>query len=192
MKKILSIILGAFICVQSFAQVSVNAGYLNSDYKHSDDGYSWKVNGNGFYAGIGTDIKSTNYPQFSIAPGLNFNLVNYNVSDGVNAVEYFASAPLHIKLTQPMSNVADFYVSAGPTVICTVGGKTKYSYGGISYTEKEDGGDFDISIGLEGGLLLSNSVKLMAGYDFGTINQNDDSDYRVARNFFHVGIGYIF
>ena len=192
MKKILSIILGAFICLQSFAQVSVNAGYLNSSYKYSDGGYSLKVNGNGFYAGVGFDIKSSNYPQFSFAPGLNFNLVDYNVGDGVNAVEYFASAPLHLKLTQPMSNVADLYVSAGPTLICTLGSNSRYSYGSVSYTENEKGGDFDVALGLEGGLLLSNNIKLMVGYDFGTINQNDDNDYKVTRNILHVGVGYIF
>jgi hypothetical protein len=192
MKKILSIVLGVFLCAQAFAQVSVNAGYLNTAYRSGESGYSYKVNGNGFYVGASYDLKSTNYPQFSFAPGLNFNLADYNFSEGVNTIEYFLSAPLHIRYTQPVSNVADVFVSAGPTLVCTLGSKTKVSYGGASYSENEKGGDFDVPIGIEGGVLLSNNIKLMVGYDFGLVNQSGDSDYRVTRNIFHVGLGYIF
>ena len=192
MKKILSIILGALLCIQAFAQVNVNAGYLNTAYRSGERGYSYKVNGNGFYVGASTDIKSTNYRQFAFEAGLNFNLADYNFGDGVNTVEYFLSAPLHLKYTQPVSNVADVFVSVGPTLVCTLGSQTKVSYGGASYSENEKGGDFDVTFGLQGGVQLSNNFRLMAGYDFGLVNQSGDSDYRVTRNIFHVGLGYIF
>jgi len=192
MKKILSIILGAIICTQAFAQVSVNAGYLNTAYRSSESGYSYKVNGDGFYVGANTDIKSTNYPQFSFAPGLNFNLSVYNFGEGVRTTEYFLSVPLHLKYVQPVSNVADLFVSAGPTVLCTLGGKTSVRYGGASYNENEKGGQFDVALGVEGGAMLTNNIKLMLGYDFGLVNQNEDKDYRVTRNIFHVGVGYTF
>ena len=192
MKKFLSIILGALLCIQAFAQVNVNAGYLNTAYRSGERGYSYKVNGNGFYAGVSTDIKSTNYRQFAFEPGLNFNLADYNFGDGVNTVEYFLSAPLHLKYTQPVSNVADVFVSVGPTLVCTLGSQTKVRYGGASYSENEKGGDFDVTFGLQGGVQLSNNFRLMAGYDFGLVNQSGDSNYRVTRNIFHVGLGYIF
>ena len=189
MKRILSIILGALLCIQAFAQVNVNAGYLNSSYRSGESGYSYKVTGSGIYAGVSTDIKSTNYRQFAFEPGLNFNMVDYNFAEGVNTIEYFLRAPLHIKYTQPVSNVADVFVSAGPTLVCTLGGKTKVSYGGASYSENEKGGDFDVAFGLQGGVCLSNNVRFMLGYDFGLVNQGGDEDYRVTRNFLHVGIG---
>lgn len=192
MKKILSFILGALLCIQAFAQVNVNAGYLNTNYHSGESGYSYSVKGNGFYVGASTDIKSTNYSQFSFAPGLNFNLVDYNLGDGINTIEYFLSTPLHIKYVHPVSNVADLFISAGPSLVCTLGSKTKVSYGGASYSENEKGGDFDVTFGLEGGAMLSNNIKLMAGYDFGLLNQSGDDDYRVVRNFLHLGIGYIF
>jgi hypothetical protein len=66
------------------------------------------------------------------------------------------------------------------------------SYGGASYSENEKRGDFDVTFGLQGGVQLSNNFRLMAGYDFGLVNQSGDSDYRVTRNIFHVGLGYIF
>ena len=192
MKKILSIVLGAFLCAQAFAQVSVNAGYLNTSYRSGENGYSYKVNGDGFYAGVGYELNSTNYPQFSFAPGLNFNLADYNFGEGVNTVEYFLSAPIHLRYTQPVSNVADLFVSVGPTFLCTLGSKTSVRYGGASYSENDKGGDFDVSFGFEGGAMLSNNIKLMVGYDFGLVNQNEDRDYRITRNFLHLGIGYLF
>ena len=191
MKKILSIILGVFICTQAFAQVSVNAGYLNATIRSGESGYSYKVNGNGFYAGVAYELKLNNYRQISFEPGLNFNLTSYNFGDGIKGTEYFISAPLHFKYAIPVSNEVDFFVSAGPTLLCTVGGKMEANYAGLSYSESSSGGDFDIPIGVEIGALLSNKVKLVAGYDFGLINQSAN-DYRVTRNFLHIGIGYIF
>jgi hypothetical protein len=192
MKKILSIVLGVFLCAQAFAQVSVNAGYLNATIRSGESGYSYKVNGSGFYAGLAYELKLNNYRQISFEPGLNFNLVSYNIGDGINGTEYFISAPLHFKYTIPVSNEADFFVSAGPTLLCTVGGKMEANYAGLSYSESLSGGDFDVPIGIEGGILLSNSIKLVVGYDFGLVNQGDDDDYRVTRNFLHVGVGYNF
>ena len=194
MKKILSIILGALICIQAFAQVNVNAGYVNAFRHGSDGGTTWGIYGSGFYAGVSTDIKSTNYPQFAFEPGLNFNLADYNrgTTYGFEYIEYFLTAPLHLKYTQPVSNVLDVFVSAGPTLLCTLGGKSKASYGGLSYFEGEKGGDFDVTFGLQGGVQLPNNFRLMAGYDFGLVNQSGDSDYRITRNIFHVGLGYIF
>jgi hypothetical protein len=123
---------------------------------------------------------------------LNFNLSVYSFGEGVRTTEYFLSAPLHLKYVQPVSNVADLFVSAGPTVLCTLGGKTSVRHGGASYSENEKGGQFDVTIGVEGGAMLTNNIKLMLGYDFGLVNQNEDKDYRVTRNIFHVGVGYTF
>ena len=190
MKKILSIILGVFLCAQAFAQINVNAGYLNTAYRHGGSDYSYKVNGNGFYAGVSTDV--TIDGPLAFAPGLNFNFVDYNYGDGLNTYEYLLNAPLHLKYSLPVSNIADIFVSAGPTVLCSLGGKTKVSYGGASYTENEKGGDFDVTLGFEGGAELSNNFRLMFGYDFGLVNQSGDDDYRITRNFFHVGVGYRF
>jgi hypothetical protein len=174
MKKILSIILGVILCIQAFAQVNVNAGYVNASYRISGNGIMGSLPGNGFYVGAGYDIKSSNHPQVSFYPGLNFTLIDCNWQ-GTRFNEYFLSAPLHIKYTQPLSNVADVFVSAGPTILCTL-----------------DEGDFDIPFGFEGGVLLSNNVKIQIGYDFGLINQSADGIHRLTRNLFHIGLGYIF
>ena len=174
MKKILSIILGAFLCLQAFAQVNVNAGYVNASYRVNGPGVTGSLPGNGFYIGGGYDIKSSNYPQISFYPNLNFNLVDCNWA-GTRFTNYFLSAPLHIKYTQPLSNVADLFVSCGPNLICDLEDAT-----------------FDAAFGLEGGALLSNNVKIMIGYDFGLINQSGDDVYKITRNFLHIGVGYMF
>ena len=193
MKKILSIILGTFICLHAFAQVSVNAGYLNSNYHYGENGYSLNVRGNGFYAGVSTDIELTNYNQLTFSPGANFNIVNYNIGDGISNIEYYIVAPLHVKYTHPLDNGMDLFISAGPSLVCSLGGKTTVYYDGLSYTENDEtAGTLDLTLGLEGGITITRNIKLMAGYDFGLLNQSGEKDYRITRNFIHVGIGYIF
>ena len=102
MKKIFAIILGVFLCTQAFAQINVNAGYVNSAFRASESGISVGTNGNGLYVGLSTDIKSANYPQVSFEPGLNFNLVDYKFDSGLRTLEYFLTAPLHVKYVLPL------------------------------------------------------------------------------------------
>lgn len=192
MKKIFTIILGVFLCTQAFAQINVNAGYVNSAFRASESGISVGTNGNGLYVGLSTDIKSANYPQVSFEPGLNFNLVDYKFDSGMNTLEYFLTAPLHVKYILPVAGIGDVFVAAGPTLLCTLGNTSKISYDDIgTITMKEKGGEFDVPIGVEGGIVLANNVKIAVGYDYGLINQNTD-ELRITRNFFHIGFGYSF
>lgn len=192
MKKILSIILGAFMCLQMFAQINVDAGYLNATYHANRNGYSYNMTGNGGFVGVGTDIALPSFNRLSFSPSLNFNIVDYNIDKGIDAVSYFLTAPLHIKYTYSLNRDASVFVSGGPTLVCTLGGQTNVKYGSFSYGEALEGGAFDLALGLKGGVVLSRALKAFLGYDFGLINQNGDSDYRITRNIFHVGIGYIF
>ena len=189
MKKVYCIILGALICTQAFSQINVNAGYLNTVSSTKTRALN---NGNAFYVGVSTDIKSANYPQFALEPGLNFNIADYKFDSGLNTVEYFLTAPLHIKYILPVAGIGDVFVAAGPTLLYTLGNTSKITYDDIgTVTMKDKGGDFDVPIGVEGGIVLANNVKIALGYDYGLINQNTD-ELPVTRNFFHIGLGYSF
>ncbi len=193
MKKILTFILCTFLCIQAFAQVNVNVGYLNSNYHYGENGFSLDIRGNGFYAGASTSIKLSNYNQVTFSPGVNFNLVNYKPGEGISSLEYFISVPLHVKYIHPVDNDIDLFISGGPSLVCSLGGKTTVYYDDLSYTENDEtAGTPDIMLGLEGGIVVSKNIKVMAGYDFGLINQSDDKDYRVTRNIIHIGVGFIF
>lgn len=175
MKKLLSTILAALLCVSLFAQININGGYLHATYNvsGSDIGGRGSLPGNGFYVGVGYEIKMSNYSQLSFAPSLNFNLIDCNWS-GSRFNNIFMSAPLHIRYTQPL-NSSDLFISAGPSLICDL----------------EDGA-FDTTLGVGGGIILSNHLKLMLGYDFGLINQIGDGIHRITRNILHLGVGYKF
>ena len=189
MKNLLSIILGAFLCTQAFAQINVNAGYLNTISSSKTRALN---NGNAFYVGVSTDIKSATYPQFALEPGLNFIIADYKFDSGMNTIEYFLTAPLHVKYVLSVVGVGDVFVAAGPTLLYTLGNTSKITYDDIgTVTMKDKGGDFDVPIGVEGGIVLANNVKIALGYDYGLINQNTD-ELPVTRNFFHIGLGYSF
>lgn len=171
MKRFLVFILGAFICLQSFAQVSVSAGYVNTNYRLNRSG---SITGDGFFLGLGYEIASTNLPQVSLAPEVNFNFIDLSrYAD--NARDKFLSVPVHVKYTIPMSNVMDMYFSAGPNLVIPL-----------------DDGVFDVAFGFSAGALMASNVKLFLRYDIGVINQAPDSGYNLTRNIFHLGVGYLF
>ena len=178
MKKLLSTILATILCISAFAQISVNGGYLHTTYNVSQSGAAGNVSGNGFYGGVGFEIKLADYSQLSFAPSLNFNLVDCNLGEFGRFSETFYSAPLHIRYTRPIDFTSSLFVSAGPSLICTC--------------ESWEFEDFDVAMGVEGGILLSNHLKFMLGYDFGLINQAEGSTYRITRNILHIGVGYKF
>lgn len=174
MKKILSIILGVFLCSQVFAQVNVHAGYVNTSYHVSGPGVLGSLPGNGVFVGAGYDIKSSNYPNISISPEVNFNYVDLHqwADEGK---DIFLNVPIHIKYVMPMSNIMDPYFSLGPNLVVPL-----------------DGGSFDAGFGVSVGALFESNVKLVFGYDFGLINQSYETNYKLTRNILRLGMGYIF
>ena len=182
MKKLLSTILVAFLCTSLFAQININGGYLHTTHNVSGHGAVVKAGtGNGFYVGVGYEIKLADYSPFSFAPSLNTNLVDYNWGSYGRYSETFFSVPLHIRYTQNINYSSSVFVSAGPSLFCVC--------------ESWEFDEFDATFGIEGGILLSDHLKFMLGYDLGLINQNtggEYSDYRITRNILHIGVGYKF
>ena len=191
MKKFLLTIIAAFISLQMFAQINATVGYLNSTYRYSEGTTSANVNGEGVYAGVNTDIYSTNFGDFSFSPGIYFDFVDYELGDSFNVLEYYLRAPLHFKYTYTVDNRLDVFGTIGPSAVLSLGSKSSMSYGNLSYNETEKGGDFDLLFGFEGGVNLSSTVRFVLGYDFGLINQGD-ANYNIKRNILHLGIGYLF
>jgi len=195
MKKLLTILCAVLISFQMFGQVSANIGYLSSTYKFNEDGFNVSMNGSGIYAGVSTDIYSTNFNDFSFSPGFYADFVDYELFSGLNAIVYYVRVPLHVKYNYPMSNTADLFISAGPSAVLGLGGKAKMSYGGVTYTEnffEEGDRRFDATFGFEAGVNLNKAVRVSCGYDLGLVNQVDDIDGSAKRNTFHLGIGYLF
>jgi len=189
MKRFLLTIVAVFVSLQVFAQINGTIGYLNSAYRYTE--YGININGEGVYAGVNTDIYSTNFRDFSFSPGIYIDFVDYEIGEGLYAMEYGLRAPLHLKYTYTVDNRLDLFGSIGPSAVLSLGSRNRVRYGDISYVENERGGDFDLLFGLEGGVNLSSTVRFVLGYDFGLINQGDDT-YNVKRNILHLGIGYLF
>jgi hypothetical protein len=197
MKKILILILSLVLGTQAFGQVYVDAGYVQSkiNYKgfyNTTNMTGVNLNGNGGFLGIGTDIKLPGLSQLTLSPSFRFNITNYDLYD-VNLVEYFLNVPVHIKYMHPIDKGAEIFISAGPSILYSLGGRQKDHYLGDIYRSKAlDGGDFDIQLGIEGGVSIIENLRFICGYDFGLLNQTREIKLKATRNTFHLGIGYIF
>ena len=197
MKKILILILSLALGVQTFGQVYIDAGYVQSkiNYKgfyNTTNMTGVNLNGNGGFFGIGTDVKLPRLSQLTLSPGFYVNITNYDLYD-VNLIEYFINIPVHIKYTYPMDKSSKIFISAGPSVLYSLGGKQKEHYlGDILRTKALDGGDFDVQLGIAGGVSIAQNLRFFCGYDFGLLNQTREIKLKATRNTFHLGIGYIF
>ena len=194
MKKILSIILGAFICAQSFAQISVNAGYLNSSRNYNGKNSSTAIVGNGAYAGFETDFNVLPLTNSCISVGAYFDFVNYILTDHTNATSFGFRVPAHFKYSVGFGKDGVLFVSAGPSVSVGAFGNYITRLGNVTYTEdfyNDENARFDLSLGAKVGFDLMRKIRVSLGYDFGLLDQNQ-RDPVVKRNFLQVGIGYLF
>lgn len=190
MKKIIIILSTIFLSVQMFGQINCNIGYINSLYNYDENNYLVYTEGKGLFLGVNTDIFSTNYNNFSISPGLALDFIDYWY-DSVDRIEFYMRFPLHVKYVYNIKNNTNIFFSLGPSPVLLFGNKTKVKYENVSYKQWENIGKFDILFGFEIGINISNTIRLIGGYDFGLVNQNDCNDCVIKRNLLHFGIGYI-
>lgn len=196
MKKILSVIIimiSMFVGMQNINAQSINVGYVNSSYVMSNANSSMEINGNGAYAGLDYDYVLGN--GLSLVPGLFVEFVNYNIYTNIDANVFYLRVPVHLMYNYRLDNRLELFGTVGPSLVYGLGGKTRYHNGGISYSEdffEMYDQRFDIPLGLEIGLNMGGAYKFVLGYDFGMLNQQKDSNYRLVRNVFHAGIGYNF
>ena len=219
MKRILSTLLAASLMLlgtQAFAQMSVNAGYLNSTMATSGD----PVNSNGAYAGLSYNIPVAG--GLSIAPGIYYSLIG-GKQDVLAAgkwaqvdatfTEHAINVPVYLNYGIGLSRDTKFFVYAGPT--CQYGLASQYKVQGsssaltdllskIGISAKAEGSsivnnyddaDFNrFNVYLGGGIgINAGGIIVNVGYDYGMLNQyKGDNAPKAHRSNLKIGIGYEF
>lgn len=195
MKKILSLIMvvfALFIGMQNMNAQSVNVGYLNSVYSTHNSNITYSMAGNGVY--VGGDYDFTIAPNLDVTPGVYFDYVNYDVASHTRGNVFYLRVPIHLKYSYRFSNTLELFGTAGPSLVYGLGGNTTYHNEGIRYSEDffGDGPRFDVPVGLELGVNINKNYKVVAGYDFGLVNQSSLKEAKMLRNVLHIGVGYNF
>ena len=138
MKKVFSILLAASLMLlgtQAFAQMSVNAGYLNSTQSFKD---SKSINSNGAYAGVSFNIPLAG--GFAVAPGLYYSMIT-NKSGGAGSVlgipvsasstfmEHAINVPLYFNYGIDLARDTNVFIYGGPTAQYGLASTTKLAGG---------------------------------------------------------------
>ena len=186
MKKVFSILLAASLMLlgtQAFAQMSVNAGYLNSTQSFKDSN-SKSINSNGAYAGVSFNIPLAG--AFGIAPGLYYSMIT-NKSGGAGSIlgipvsasstfmEHAINVPLYASTTKLAGGVGESSAD-----------RTYNNYDNENYNR------FNVYLGGGIGFQVS-AIQITVGYDYGMMNlYKGDNAAKTHRSNLKLGLGFVF
>jgi len=206
MKKIFSILLAASLMLlgtQAFAQMSVNAGYLNSTLK---TGNADPSNANGAYAGVSFNVPIAG--GLGIAPGVYYSMITSKNTSNLGNIfsasgtfaEHALNVPLYLNYDISLASDTNVFIFGGPTaqygLASTV--KTDVNVAGASGSHKTSNYDNDnynrFNVYLGGGIGFKVSAfQFTVGYDYGMMNlYKGDNAATSHRSNIKLGIGYAF
>ena len=215
MKKILKIALAAsmaLLATDAFAQLSVGVGYgLSSVNTKSKTLKEFKEGANmsGFYAGIGYNLPIV--AGFGVEPGVYYVFANSTkpiISLGsiadlkTKSQEHYIDIPVKFNYGFELGGNLRVFAYAGPTFsfglisrvstyATTASGNTEKNVTQL-YGKSKDYSQFDVLMGIGGGVDVAKNIRLTLGYDFGLLDRNKTDDLKRHRNFLHVGVAYLF
>ena len=204
MKKVIFSLLAASLMLlgtNAFAQISVNAGYLNSTLasKNSTD------NANGAYAGITFNIPVAG--GFGIAPGVYYSMLTSKdtanigklVSTSGTFMEHAINVPVYLNYAFDLARDAKIFVFGGPTAQYGLASTVKYDAnvagisgsGTVSNYDNEDYNRLNVYLGGGIGFGIS-ALQITVGYDYGMMNQYKNTDASYHRSNLKLGVGFAF
>ena len=205
MKKIFSTLLVATLMLlgtNAFAQMSVNAGYLNSTLATKNT----KDNANGFYAGVTFNIPIAG--TFGIAPGLYYSLLASKETGNIGSIvsgsgtfsEHAVNVPVYLNFGINLARDTKVFVFGGPTLQYGLASQVKYDatiagVSGSNPVNNYDSADFNrMNVYLGGGVgFLAGPFQITVGYDYGMMNQyKGDNAVKCHRSNLKLGAGFSF
>ena len=205
MKKIFTTLLAASLMLlgtQAFAQVSVNAGYLNSTLKTKNT----SDNANGAYAGVSFNVPLAG--GLAIAPGVYYSMITSKETASIGSIisgsgtftEHAVNVPVYLNYNIGLNRDTNFFIFGGPTFqyglastvkgegsVGTLGGATTYNnYSNENYNR--------MNLYLGGGIgINAGGYMITLGYDYGMMNQYKGENATSAhRSNLKIGVGYNF
>ena len=186
---------------QAFAQMSFNAGYLNSTLatKNNSD------NANGAYAGISFNIPVAG--GLAVAPGVYYSLLTSKETAALGTVasgsgtfmEHAINVPVYLNYGIDLARDSRFFIFGGPTVQYGLASTVKYEgnvlgVSGSSTHNNYDNENFNrLNVYLGGGVGFTVAgIQLHVGYDYGVTDLNKSDNVEAHRSNIKVGVGFAF
>jgi hypothetical protein len=199
MKKILTTLLAASLMLlgtQAFAQMSVNAGYLNSTLAEKNS----SANANGAYAGVSFNIPVAG--NFGIAPGIYYSMITGKTLDWGTIVsgtltEHAVNVPVYLNYGFDLARDTKVFLFGGPTLQYGLASSTKYGSGLTDKTMTTDNyknTDYNrMNVYLGGGMGFGvGAVQITVGYDYGMMNIDKSGNTNKHRSNLKLGVGFAF
>ncbi len=201
MKRIITLIAAAVmmtVATNSFAQLSVGAGYLHAGDQVTMNVASMEVGMNGAYAGFSYNLPISGL--LGITPGLYYSYImcKDNLVGEVNTKikEHFLNLPVYLNVGFNISDNSRFFVFAGPTVQFGLSSTTDTGVEGKSLSgDRYKDGDYSrTNVLLGGGLGLNlGRFQISAGYDHGMFNLDTSGDgTKRIKRYAKAGVAYRF
>ena len=197
MKKILTTLLAASLMLlgtQAFAQMSVNAGYLNSTLATK----STSSNANGAFAGVSFNVPVAG--GLAIAPGVYYsalfskNTELFGFGTGTFQ-EHALNVPVYLNYGFDLARDTKFFIFGGPTAQYGLISKVLHEVGNVNATVNNyDDTDFNrFNVYLGGGVgFQAGALQITVGYDYGMMNQYKNTDVACHRSNLKLGVGFLF
>ena len=205
MKKIFSIVLAAslmLIGTQAFAQMSVNAGYLNSTLKTRNT----SDNANGAYAGVSFNIPIAG--GLAVAPGVYYSMLTSKETASLGTIfsgsgtfmEHAVNVPVYVNYGIDLARDTKVFLFGGPTLQYGLASTVKYdaNVAGVSGStthnnyKNENFNRMNVYLGGGMGFQVS-ALQITVGYDYGMMNQyKGDNATQCHRSNLKLGVGFVF
>ena len=205
MKKIFSVLLAAslmLIGTQAFAQMSVNAGYLNSTLKTSNT----SDNANGAYAGVSFNIPIAG--GLAVAPGVYYSMLTSKETASLGTIfsgsgtfmEHAVNVPVYVNYGIDLARDTKVFLFGGPTLQYGLASTVKYDanvagVSGSKTTSNYDNANYNrMNVYLGGGMGFQiSALQITVGYDYGMMNQyKGDNATKCHRSNLKLGVGFAF
>ncbi len=205
MKKIFTTLLAASLMLlgtQAFAQMSVNAGYLNSTLKTKNT----SDNANGAYAGVSFNVPLAG--GLAIAPGVYYSMITSKETASIGSIisgsgtftEHAINVPVYLNYGIDLARDTKVFLFGGPTLQYGLASNVKYDanvagISGSNTVSNYDSENFNrMNVYLGGGLgFLVGAFQITVGYDYGMMNQyKGDNAINCHRSNLKLGVGFVF
>ena len=197
MKKFFSTLLVASLMLlgtNAFAQMSFNAGYLNSTLatKNTSSG------ANGAFAGISFDVPLAG--GLGIAPGVYYSVLFSKNTElfgfGTGTFqEHAINVPVYLNYGFALARDTKFFIFGGPTAQYGLMSKVKHEVGNVEATvdnyKDSDFNRFNVYLGGGVGFQAGPAI-VTVGYDYGMMNQYKNTDVACRRSNLKIGVGFAF
>ena len=190
------------IGTQAFAQMSVNAGYINSTLKTGNV----SDNANGAYAGVSFNIPVSG--GLAISPGVYYSMLTSKETASLGTIfsssgtfmEHAINVPVYLNYGIDLASDAKVFLFGGPTLQYGLASTVKIdaNVAGISGSTTHSNYDNEnfnrMNVYLGGGVGFQiSALQITLGYDYGLMNQyKGDNVDPCHRSNLKLGVGFLF